>query len=104
MFIKMLAFLTGGGSFGVQAFCDHITSKEAMFSTDNFNDARFDDGEQVKPQVLEFIDQMAYKDYRAGMMQSVIKEMLAKSALRPTIARVCQELAEVCFSHSGFHD
>ncbi|RKL28355.1 hypothetical protein BFJ72_g12586 [Fusarium proliferatum] len=104
VFTEMLAYLTGGGSSGVEAFRDYITTTEDNISSDVFNDTRFDDGEQVKPQVLEFIDLMAYKDYRAGMMQSVIKEMLAKSALRPTIARVCQELAENNFLDINFND
>ncbi|CVL12815.1 uncharacterized protein FPRN_09895 [Fusarium proliferatum] len=104
VFTELLAYLTGGGSSGVEAFRDYITTTEDNISSDVFNDTRFDDGEQIKPQVLEFIDLMAYKDYRAGMMQSVIKEMLAKSALRPTIARVCQELAENNFPDINFND
>jgi serine/threonine protein kinase len=96
VFTEILAFLVGGGSAGVAEFRDHITTTEGNVSSDVFNDTRFDDGEQVKPQVLEFIDRMAYKDYRAGMLQAMISGMLAKSALRPTIAHVCEKLAEVC--------
>ncbi|SCV54173.1 uncharacterized protein FFB14_13510 [Fusarium fujikuroi] len=86
VFTEMLAYLVVGGSAGVEAFRDYITTTEDNISSDEFNDTRFDDGEQVKAQVLEFIDRMGYKDNRAGMLQSIIKEMLAKSALRPTIA------------------
>ncbi|SCO53165.1 uncharacterized protein FFMR_11394 [Fusarium fujikuroi] len=104
VFTELLAYLVAGSSSGVEAFRDYITTTEDNISSDVFNDTRFDDGEQVKPQVLEFIDQMAYKDYRAGMVQSVIKGMLTKSALRPTIARVCEELAENNFPDINFND
>lgn len=62
------------------------------------------DGEQDKPQVLEFIEQMAVSDYRARILQSVSSEMLSKSALRPTIAHVCEKLAEVCLLPSVLHN
>ncbi|KAF5592203.1 serine threonine kinase [Fusarium subglutinans] len=104
VFTEMLAYLVGGGSVGVGAFRDYITTTEDKISSDEFNDTRFDDGEQVKSQVLEFIDRMAYKDDRAGMLQSVIKEMLAKSALRPTIALVCENLAENHFPNISYND
>jgi serine/threonine protein kinase len=96
VFTEILAFLVGGGSAGVEEFREHITTTEDNISSDVFNDTRFDDGEQVKPQVLEFIDRMAYKDYRAKILQPMISDMLAKSVLRPTIAHVCEKLAEVC--------
>ncbi|CVL00390.1 uncharacterized protein FMAN_09853 [Fusarium mangiferae] len=86
VFTEMLAYLVCGGASGVEAFRDHITTTEDNISSDVFNDTRFDDGEQVKPQVLEFIERMASKDHRAEMLQSVVSDMLAKSALRPTIA------------------
>ncbi|PNP79455.1 hypothetical protein FNYG_07071 [Fusarium nygamai] len=104
VFTEMLAYLVGGGSSGVHEFRNHITTTEDNISSDVFNDTRFDDGEQVKPQVLEFINRMAYKDYRAGMLQSVIKEMLAKSALRPTIAHVCEKLADNNFPNISYND
>ncbi|KAF5651367.1 serine threonine kinase [Fusarium tjaetaba] len=104
VFTEMLAYLVGGGSSGVHEFRNHITTTEDNISSDVFHDTRFDDGEQVKPQVLEFIDRMAYKDYRAGMLQPVIKEMLAKSALRPTIADVCEDLADNNFPNISYDD
>ncbi|KAL5598152.1 hypothetical protein FOBRF1_011945 [Fusarium oxysporum] len=104
VFTEMIAFLVGGGSAGVAEFRDHITTTEGNVSSDVFNDTRFDDGEQVKPQVLEFIDRMAYKDYRAGMLQAMISGMLAKSALRPTIAHVCEKLAENNFPSIRYND
>ncbi|KAF5598015.1 serine threonine kinase [Fusarium pseudocircinatum] len=104
VFTEMVAYLVGGGSSGVETFRDYITTTEDNISSDVFNDTRFDDGEQVKPQVLEFIDQMAYRDYRARMLQSVISDMLAKSALRPTIALVCENLAESHFPNISYND
>ncbi|KAG4277154.1 serine/threonine protein kinase [Fusarium proliferatum] len=104
VFTEMLAYLVCGGSSGVEAFRDHITTTEDNISSDVFNDTRFDDGEQVKPQVLEFIERMASNDYRAQMLQSVISDMLAKSALRPTIAEVCEDLAEKNFPDINFND
>ncbi|KAF5699322.1 serine threonine kinase [Fusarium mundagurra] len=104
VFTELLAYLVGGGSTSVEEFRNHITTTEDNISSDVFNDTRFDDGEQVKPQVLEFIDQMACKDYRAGMLQSVIKEMLAKSSLRPTIAHVCKKLADNNFPNISYND
>ncbi|KAF5644454.1 serine threonine kinase [Fusarium sp. NRRL 52700] len=104
VFTEMLAYLVRGGSSGVEEFRSYITTTEDKISSDVFNDTRFDDGEQVKPQVLEFIDRLAYQDYRAGMLQSIIKEMLAKSAVRPTIALVCENLAEIHFPNISYND
>ncbi|KAF5968001.1 serine/threonine protein kinase [Fusarium bulbicola] len=104
VFTEMLAYLVGGGSSGVEAFRDYITTTEDNVSSDVFNDTRFDDGEQVKPQVLEFIERMAHKDHRAEMLQSVISDMLAKSALRPTITDVCEKLADNNFPNISYND
>ena len=101
VFTEMLVYLVAGGSPGVKEFRDYITTTEDHVSSDMFHDTRFDDGEQVKPQVLGFIDRMAYKDYRARMLQPVVSAMLTKSALRPTISRVCKKLAEVCLLSVG---
>jgi serine/threonine protein kinase len=98
VFTEMLAYLVCGGSTGVNEFRDHITTTEDKISSDVFNDTRFDDGEQIKPQVLEFLERMACKDTRARMLQATISEMLSKSALRPTIKSVCDNLAQVCYS------
>ncbi|KAF5692856.1 serine threonine kinase [Fusarium denticulatum] len=104
VFTEMLAYLVGGGSSGVHDFRNHITTTEDNISSDVFNDTRFDDGEKVKPQVLEFIDRMACKDYRAEMLRSVISDMLAKSRKRPTIAHVCEKLAEYDFPNISYND
>ncbi|KAK2692548.1 hypothetical protein QWA68_007421 [Fusarium oxysporum] len=61
------------------------------------------DGEQDKPQDLGFIGQMAVSDYRARILQSVSSEMLAKLALRPTIAHVCEKLAENNFPNISYN-
>lgn len=61
VFTEVLAYLACGGSSGVEASRDHITSTEDNIFSDVFNDTRFDDGEQVKSQVLEFIERMASK-------------------------------------------
>ncbi|KAH6959429.1 kinase-like domain-containing protein [Fusarium avenaceum] len=104
VFTEILAFLVGGGSAGVEEFRDHITTTEDKISSDMFNDSRFDDGEQVKHQVIEFIDRMAYKDYRARILQPMISDMLAKSVRRPTIAHVCEKLAENNFPNISYND
>ncbi|KAF5539216.1 serine threonine kinase [Fusarium napiforme] len=104
VFTEMLAYLAGGGSSGVHEFRTHITTTEDNISSDVFNDTRFDDGEKVKPQVLEFIERMASRDYRAEMLRSVICDMLAKSRRRPTIAHVCEKLAENNFPNICYND
>ncbi|OBS29445.1 hypothetical protein FPOA_03381 [Fusarium poae] len=104
VFTEMLAYLVCGGSTGVNEFRDHITTTEDKISSDVFNDTRFDDGEQIKPQVLEFLERMACKDTRARMLQATISEMLSKSALRPTIKRVCENLAQNNFPNIGYND
>ncbi|KAF5599972.1 serine threonine kinase [Fusarium pseudoanthophilum] len=101
---KASPMAVGGGSSGVEAFRNYITTTEDKISSDVFNDTRFDDGEKVKSQVLEFIDRLAHKDYRAQMLQPVISAMLAKSALRPTIADVCESLAESNFPNISYND
>ncbi|RSM14890.1 hypothetical protein CEP52_001104 [Fusarium oligoseptatum] len=88
VFTEMVAFLVCGGSTGVADFRDHITTTEGKISSDMFNDTRFDDGEKVKAQVLEWLDLMACRDTRARQLQPILCQMLAKSAERPTIREI----------------
>ncbi|RSL58999.1 hypothetical protein CEP54_007471 [Fusarium duplospermum] len=104
VFTEMVAFLVCGGSVGVTNFRDFITSTEDKVSSDMFNDTRFDDGEKVKDQVLDWIGQMAQKDMRAKWLQPILSEMLARSAERPTIARICDALVQVDFPNINFDD
>lgn len=100
VFTEMTTFLACGGSTGVTKFRDYITTTEGKVSSNMFNDTRFDDGERVKVNVLEWFDHMADKDVRARWLRPILREMLAKSAQRPTISRVCETLVEVCSSSS----
>jgi serine/threonine protein kinase len=103
VFTEMLAFLVVGGSAGVAEFRAHITTTENKVSSDVFNDTRFDDGEQVKPQVLAFIKRLRRRDYRARILEPLVGKMLAKSVLRPTMAFGCKTLAEVHSIQKVFH-
>ncbi|EEU36747.1 uncharacterized protein NECHADRAFT_86595 [Fusarium vanettenii 77-13-4] len=94
VFTEIVAFLVCGGSAGVAGFRDHITTTGNKISSDVFNDTRFDDDEKVKDQVLEWIDRMARRDSRAKQLQPILGQMLAKSAKRPTIKEVCEELVK----------
>ncbi|RSM03834.1 hypothetical protein CDV31_010300 [Fusarium ambrosium] len=104
VFTEMVAFLVCGGSTGVADFRDHITTTEGKISSDMFNDTRFDDGEKVKAQVLEWLDLMACRDTRARQLQPILCQMLAKSAERPTIREVCEELIKIDFPNIRYDD
>lgn len=94
VFTEMVSFLVCGGSAGVSEFRDYITTTEGKVSSDMFNDTRFDDGENVKTQVLDWFSHVSGKDVRAKWLEPILREMLLKSAQRPTITHVCEALVE----------
>lgn len=94
VFTEMVSFLVCGGSEGVSEFRDYITTTEGKVSSDMINDTRFDDGENVKTQVLDWFSHLSGKDVRAKLLEPILREMLLKSAQRPTITHVCEALIE----------
>ncbi|KAL6399804.1 serine/threonine protein kinase [Ilyonectria robusta] len=104
VFTEMVSFLVSGGSAGVSEFRDYITTTEGKVSSDMFNDTRFDDGENVKTQVLDWFSHLSGKDVRAKLLEPILREMLLKSAQRPTITHVCEALIEVNFLNIVYDD
>ncbi|KAH6898373.1 hypothetical protein B0T10DRAFT_543346 [Thelonectria olida] len=95
VFTEMATFLVAGGSAGVSSFRDSITTAEGNVFSDSFNDTRFDNGEDVKSEVLQWISGLSKADERAQRLEPLLCKMLAKSICRPTIRAVCKELMEV---------
>ncbi|KAH6967782.1 kinase-like domain-containing protein [Ilyonectria sp. MPI-CAGE-AT-0026] len=104
VFTEMVSFLVCGGSAGVSEFRDYITTTEGKVSSDMFNDTRFDDGENVKTQVLDWFSHLSGKDVRAKLLEPILREMLLKSVQRPTITHVCEALVEVNFPNIVYDD
>lgn len=97
VFTEMTAFLTSG-SRGIVDFRNHITTTEGKIRSDFFNDTRFDDGEKVKPEVLEWMDNISASGVaggRASQLNPILKKMLAKSVERPSATEVFSALAKV---------
>jgi len=95
VFTEMLAFLVDHGSSGVSRFRRSIRTIENNVSSDLFNDTRFDDGEKVKPQVTDWLDQVARKDERSCELVPLIKKMLSVGSERLTARAVCSAFLEV---------
>lgn len=68
----MITFLVCGSSAGVIKFRDYITTTEGEVSSDMFNDTRFDDGEKVKQQVIDWLNQVSDKDVRAEGLKPIL--------------------------------
>jgi len=96
VFTEMVSFLVEGGSHGVTLFRRHITTTEARATSDEINDTRFDDGEQVKSQVLDWLGYLSSRDPKAKLLEPVLTKMLSASSNRPAARDVCMELIAVC--------
>ncbi|KAG6357757.1 hypothetical protein INS49_013636 [Diaporthe citri] len=106
VFTEMTAFLTSG-SRGIVDFRNHITTTEGKIRSDCFNDTMVDDGEKVKSEVLEWMDNIpasAVAGLRASQLNPILKKMLAKSIERPSASEVFSSLAKIPFSGIAYDD
>ena len=64
-------------------------------TSDGFYDTAFDDGVQVKAEVLEWLRRLSLKHYGADAVQTVIAQMMARSAQRPSTTDIQAQLANI---------
>lgn len=101
VFTEMTAFLTSG-SRGIVDFRNHITATNVNIGSEFFNDTRFDDGEKVKPEVFEWMNNIpasGVAGLRASRLNPILKKMLAISTERPSASEVFSSLEKVRLSH-----
>ena len=96
VFLEMLTFLVEGRS-SVKRFHEFITTTVDELTSDDLSDSRFDDGEKVKVEVLEWLSRLATKDLRAQQMQDLLRSMLDEGSRRPSSGRVAHALKSFSF-------
>lgn len=100
VFTELTSYLVRGGSEGVSGFRNHITTTEENVQSDYFNDTRFDDGERVKPEVLQWLEDISNLDRRARRIEPLLRKMLASSADRPKAEDVFSSFLDVSLTYS----
>ena len=91
VFVEMLTFLVDGHS-SVHKFRKFITTTVEELTSDHLNDSRFDDGEKVKVEVLQWLSRLAAKDLRAQEIHNLLNSMLDKGLNRPSSRQVAGEM------------
>lgn len=88
VFLELEAFLVRGGPAGVWQLRAQVTTKATIdgmtVEADYFDDSRFDDGERVKPEVIDWIKRLSVENNLASQLEPVLITMLAGHANRPT--------------------
>jgi len=95
VFVELLTFLLLGAK-GVKRFRDSITVHEANLTSDSLT--RFDDGDRVKVEVLEWLISLAKLSMRAAEIESLLRNMLGDAHSRPSASQVVTELRSVSYS------
>ena len=101
VFLEMLTFLVEG-RHSVKRFHEFITTTVSELTSDDLSDSRFDDGEKVKVEVLQWLSRLATKDLRAQQIQDLLRSMLHKWSKRPSSGHVAQVLKS--FSFCAYYD
>ncbi len=96
VFIEMLTFLIEG-LHSITRFRMFITTTVGDLTSDDLSDSRFDDGEKVKVEVLQWLSRLATKDLRAQEMHNLLQSMLDTSSKRPSSGQVAQTLKSFSF-------
>ena len=89
VFIEMLTFLIEGLHSTVR-FRKFITTTAGDLTSDELGDSRFDDGEKVKVEVLQWLSRLATKDLRAQEMHDLLRSMFDTNSKRPSSGQVAQ--------------
>jgi serine/threonine protein kinase len=87
------------GSHGVNDFRKFITVTEGNLRSDTL--ARFDDGDRVKPEVLEWLKSLSTRSPRATEMELLLTKMLADADSRPDASEVVAKVRLVSAAKSG---
>lgn len=97
IFIELLSFLVKGDT-GVLQFRKFITTTHDELTSDDISDTRFNDGEKVKDEVLEWLSCLATIDLRAQEMEALLRSMLDVNSSRPSAAVISRFLqnSSVC--------
>ena len=91
VFVEMLTFLVDGLHSTLE-FRKFITTTVGDLISDDLGDSRFDDGEVVKVEVLQWLSRLATKDFRAQEIHDLLRSMLETSSKRPSSGQVAQTL------------
>ena len=83
VFLEMLTFLVEG-LYSVERFHKFITTTVGELTSDELSESRFDDGEKVKVEVLQWLSRLATKDLRAQQIQDLLRSMLDQGSKRPS--------------------
>ena len=89
IFIEMLTFLIEG-LHSTLRFRKYITTTVGDLTSDELYDSRFDDGEKVKVEVLQWLSRLATKDLRAQEMHDLLRSMFDTNSKRPSSGQVAQ--------------
>lgn len=81
LFVEMAAFLAAGGSKGVSAFREYITTTKGNIQTDLLYHT-FHDGEKVKPEVLDWLATVSQESVQVYQLMPTLKNMLGDGAKR----------------------
>ncbi|KAK0721384.1 hypothetical protein B0T21DRAFT_51209 [Apiosordaria backusii] len=87
VFVELETFLALNGSAGITKLREHITTtvstEHAEFESDTFEDFRFDDGERVKPEVMNWIQKVLPSNHEwAIQLGPILGKMLCGSSQR----------------------
>ncbi|KAK1483116.1 serine/threonine protein kinase [Colletotrichum abscissum] len=88
---ELAAFIVGGSS-GVKRFRSAITTETGNILYDSFNDVRFDDGERVKPEVMDYLTMLKPRSREISQVEPILHAMLDDISVRPSSREVCQLL------------
>ncbi|KAK1464241.1 serine/threonine protein kinase [Colletotrichum melonis] len=88
---ELAAFIVGGSS-GVKRFRSAITTETGNILYDSFNDVRFDDGERVKPEVMDYLTMLKPRSREISQVEPILHVMLDDISVRPSSREVCQLL------------
>lgn len=91
VFAELLTFLILG-SKGVKDFRNFITTTVDGLTSNALTDTRFDDGEKVKGEVLDWLCYLSKLDSRAEEITLLLKDMLSEATRRPDANSVARAL------------
>jgi serine/threonine protein kinase len=92
VWVELLTYLLSGGQ-GVENFRDSITVKEGNLTSDALT--RFDDGDKVKQEVLDWLASLSMRSSRAAEMHGLLVKMLGDAGSRPKASDIVNEIRRV---------
>lgn len=95
VYVELETFLSCGGTEGITQFRDFIKTTEGNITSDDISDSRFDDGVQVKAEVLYWLSRLSGHNKRCEKLEPVIRSMLQAQESRPSATEICRMLSQV---------